>query len=96
MRRPGPKTHQGNQIQRTLINWHSFDGDEALYAIAESKGRAYHISDKNMKEMTSFLLKKEGYRVLPASTAGLIGVLRMHEEEVMEEGRIVAVLTAKY
>ena len=46
--------------------------------------------------MTSFLLKKEGYRVLPASTAGLIGVLRMHEEEVMEEGRIVAVLTAKY
>lgn len=91
-----PKLIRETKYNEPLINWHSFDGDEALYAIAESKGRAYHISDKNMKEMTSFLLKKEGYRVLPASTAGLIGVLRMHEEEVMEEGRIVAVLTAKY
>jgi threonine synthase len=78
-----------------LINWHSFDGEEALYAVRKSEGNAFNISDKNMIEMSILLNKKEGMRVLPASTAGLIGLLRMHEEKAFEQDRLVAVLTAK-
>ena len=78
-----------------LINWHSFDGNEALYALKESKGEAFHISDKKMKQMSSFMLKKEGINILPASTAGLIGLLELDEKMNLETDRFVAVLTAK-
>ncbi len=84
------------KINEPLINWHSFDGEEALYALHQSGGKAFNISDKNMKDMSSLLLKKEGYRVLPASTAGLIGMLRWNEKEHFEPDRYVAILTAKY
>lgn len=83
-------------INEPLINWHSFDGNEALYAIKESGGEAHHISDKKMKDMSSFLLKKEGYRILPASTSGLIALLQMHEKSEMINDRYVAILTGKY
>ena len=78
-----------------LINWHSFDGEEALYALRESEGEAFHISDKKMKEMASFLLKKEGMKILPASTAGLIALLELDGKNNLEPDRFVAVLTAK-
>lgn len=78
-----------------LINWHSFDGEEALYAVRMSGGDAFHISDKEMRDMTAFLRKKEGYQILPASTAGLIGLLELHEKTPLEAGRFVAILTAK-
>ena len=78
-----------------LINWHSFDGDEALYALRESKGAAFHISDRKMKEMASFILKKEGLRILPAATAGLIGLLELDRQYNFEPDRFVAILTAK-
>lgn len=83
-------------INEPLINWHSFDGDEALYAILQSGGEARHISDKKMREMSAYLLKKEGYRILPASTAGLIAFLEMHEKEEFVNDRYVAILTGKY
>lgn len=83
-------------INEPLINWHSFDGNEALYAITQSGGDAYHISDRKMKEMSSFLLKKEGYRILPASTSGLIAFLQMHEKNEMINDRYVVILTGKY
>lgn len=66
-----PNTIRETKYNEPLINWHSFDGDEALYALRESDGEAFGISDKKMKEMASFLLKKEGLKILPASTAGL-------------------------
>lgn len=78
-----------------LINWHSFDGEEALYAIRQSDGAAYNISDKKMREMSTFLLKKEGMKILPASTASLIALLEMNEQHRFEPDRFVAVLTAK-
>ena len=78
-----------------LINWHSFDGNEALYAIKESKGEAFHISDKKLKEMASLILKKEGKKILPASTAGLIGLLELNEKNSFEPDRFVAIITAK-
>ena len=91
-----PKVIKETVINEPLINWHSFDGNEALYAIRQSGGEAHHISDKKMKDMSSFLLKKEGYRILPASTSGLIALLQIHEKNEMINDRFVAILTGKY
>ena len=90
-----PKAIKETVYNEPLINWHSFDGDEALYALRESDGEAFDISDKKMKEMAGFLLKKEGLKILPASTAGLIGLLELDEQLNFEPDRFVAVLTAK-
>lgn len=91
-----PQDIRETKINEPLINWHSFDGEDALQALKLSDGKAFNISDKKLKDMSSFLLKKEGYRILPASTAGLIGLLRWHDKEPFEPDRYVAVLTAKY
>lgn len=91
-----PEAIKETKYNEPLINWHSFDGEEALYAIQNSNGDAYNISDKKMKEMSSFLLKKEGLRILPASTSGLIALLELDEKIDLEPDRFVAVLTAKY
>ena len=90
-----------NQIKETatnepLINWHSFDGYEALYALRQTGGEARHISDKKMRSMSTFLHKKEGYRILPASTAGLIAMLEKHEMNPFINDRYVAILTGRY
>jgi threonine synthase len=91
-----PKDIKETIINEPLINWRSFDGNEALFALRESGGEAHHISDRKMKEMSSFLLKKEGYRILPASTSGLITLVEMHEKKELINDRYVAVLTGKY
>ena len=91
-----PAALKETAINEPLINWHSFDGNEALYALRQSGGEAHHISDKKMKEMSSFLHKKEGYRILPASTAGLIALLQIHEKKQLINDRFVAVLTGRY
>jgi threonine synthase len=91
-----PKNIKETKYNEPLINWHSFDGEEALYAIRESKGEAVNVSDRKLKEMSAFLHKKEGFRILPASTAGLIALLEIHEQHPMEPDRYVAILTAKH
>ena len=90
-----PETIKETKYNEPLINWHSFDGEEALYALRESGGEAFNISDKKLKEMTALIAKKEGYKILPAATAGLIALLEMDEKLNFEPGRFVAVLTAK-
>lgn len=90
-----PKKIKETLVNEPLINWHSFDGDEALAAIRESNGYAYNISDKNMKKMSTYLKQNEGKNILPASTAGLIGLLDLNESDPLESDRYVAVLTAK-
>ncbi len=90
-----PEKIRETALNEPLINWHSFDGDEALYALRESQGFAYNISDLNMKQMASYLSKKEALNVLPASTAGLIGLLKLHDEKVLPPDRYVAIMTAK-
>jgi threonine synthase len=82
-------------INEPLINWHSFDGDEALYALHASNGAAAHISDQKMKKMSSYLIKNDGIKVLPAATAGLIALLEMHGKHPFEPDRFVAVVTAR-
>ncbi len=90
-----PVAIKETKYNEPLINWHSFDGEEALYALKESNGEAFNISDRKMKEMTSLLAKKEGFKILPAATAGLIALLELDEKMNFEPGRFVAVLTAK-
>ncbi len=91
-----PRNVKETAINEPLINWHSFDGNEALYALRQTSGEARHISDKKMKEMSTFLHLKEGYRILPASTAGLIALLEKHGEEEFIHDRYVAILTGRY
>ncbi|MBT8188069.1 MAG: pyridoxal-phosphate dependent enzyme [Croceitalea sp.] len=90
-----PESIKETKFNEPLINWHSFDGEEALFAIRQSEGDAFNISDKKMKEMAAYLSKKEGYRILPAATAGLIALLELDEKLDFEPDRFVAVLTAK-
>jgi len=91
-----PKKIKETKINEPLINWHSFDGDEALYALKQSDGHAYHINDKDMKGMSTFLQKKEGFRVLPASTSGLIALLDINNKNEFLNDRYVAIITGKY
>ncbi|WP_163325381.1 pyridoxal-phosphate dependent enzyme [Draconibacterium mangrovi] len=91
-----PKIIKETSINEPLINWHSFDGDEALYAIRQSGGEAHYISDKKLKDMSTFLHKKEGYRILPASTSGLIAMLEIHKKMNLINDRYVVILTARY
>ncbi|MDC6404958.1 MULTISPECIES: pyridoxal-phosphate dependent enzyme [Maribacter] len=90
-----PDMIKETKLNEPLINWHSFDGEEALYAIKESNGEAFNISDKKLRDMTTLLNKKEGYKVLPAATAGLIALLELNERMNFDADRFVAVLTAK-
>ncbi|MBF0104936.1 MAG: pyridoxal-phosphate dependent enzyme [Deltaproteobacteria bacterium] len=84
-----------NRINEPLINWHSFDGDEALYALKNSNGSAYDISDETMMMYTKKLKIKEGLHVLPASTVGLAALLDLHQKTPLEPDRYVAVLTGR-
>jgi len=90
-----PSKIKETEINEPLINWHSFDGEEALEALYKSNGLAFSITDKAMKDMSLFLSKKEGLNILPASTSGLIALLKAHKEMNLEPDRFVAILTAK-
>jgi threonine synthase len=91
-----PKKIKETLINEALINWHSFDGNEALYALRETNGFASHVTDKQLKEMSTYLHKKEGMRILPSSCAGLIALLNVHSQQRLVNDRFVAVITAKY
>lgn len=91
-----PAKIRETEINEPLINWHSFDGDEALFALRASAGAAAHISDQKMKKMSSYLLKNDGIKVLPAATAGLIALMEIHGKQPMEPDRFVAVVTARH
>ena len=90
-----PEKIRETSINEPLINWHSFDGDEALYALRQSGGFAFNISDEKMLRLSKTLREKEGLHVLPASTAGLAALLQINEKEDLEPDRYVAVLTGK-
>ncbi len=91
-----PRKIKETLINEALINWHSFDGNEALHALRETNGFASHITDKQLKEMSSYLHKKEGMRILPSSCAGLIALLNVNKQQRLINDRFVAVITAKY
>lgn len=90
-----PDSIKETVVNEPLINWHSFDGNEALYSIRASHGAAYDISDEKMLRLSKLLKDKEGLHVLPASTAGLAALFGMHASEELEAERYVALLTGK-
>ncbi len=90
-----PESIKETVMNEPLVNWHSFDGEEALYAIRQSGGSAYNVNDQEMKITAKYLMAKESKNILPASTAGLIGLLKQHEQLSFAPDRYVAILTAK-
>lgn len=90
-----PEQIKETKINEPLINWHSFDGDEALWAMRESGGDAFHISDLKMMKYARLLAEKEGLKVIPASTAGLVALLEMHHKAPFEPDRFVVILTGR-
>jgi threonine synthase len=91
-----PRQIKETIINEALVNWHSFNGEDALWALRQTKGHAYHISDRKMREMSVFLHKREGYRILPASTAGLCGFIELLRSNELLNDRYVVVLTGRY
>lgn len=90
-----PEDIHETEINEPLINWHSIDGDYALYAIRETKGWANHASDKNLMAFSKMLREKEGLHVLPASSAGLIALIEHHKKETLSNNRYVVILTGR-
>ena len=92
-----PAAVRETAVNEPLINWHAFDGQTALDALRATGGGAHGISDRDLRDAAALVRRLEGYRVLPASTAGLVALLREHEarEGGLAEGRYVAVLTAR-
>lgn len=90
-----PEKIRETSINEPLINWHSIDGDHALHAIYSTDGWASDASDKTMRIFSRLIREKEGLQVLPASTAGLIALIRRHQKSPLPNDRYVAVLTGR-
>ncbi|NNF34616.1 MAG: pyridoxal-phosphate dependent enzyme [Saprospiraceae bacterium] len=83
------------EINEPLINWHSFDGEATLEAIRKSKGWARDVTDKKMLQLSRILKDKEGLNVLPASTAGLAALAEPSSPELIQNDRLVVILTSR-
>jgi threonine synthase len=90
-----PEKIKETVINEPLINWHAIDGDLALFAIRETQGWAANASDKNMSIYAKKMRDVEGISVLPASTAGLLALLRGHQQKTLAPDRYVVVLTGR-
>ncbi|MCB2219548.1 MAG: pyridoxal-phosphate dependent enzyme [Bacteroidetes bacterium] len=90
-----PEKIKETKINEPLINWHSFDGDYALWSVRQSKGWAADASDKSMKDLARIIRDKEGISVLPASTAGLVSLIKQHQKEPLGNDRYVVILTGR-
>lgn len=90
-----PHVIRETEINEPLINWHSFDGEETLQAIRQTKGWASDVSDKRMSDLAKMLREKEGLNVLPASTAGLAALAAAPQPEAIQNDRFVVILTSR-
>jgi threonine synthase len=90
-----PERVRETAVNEPLINWHSIDGDLALDAIRQTAGFAGHASDRSLLDYARTLREKEGFSVLPASTAGLIALVEGHRREALPNDRYVVVITGK-
>ena len=90
-----PERIRETAVNEPLINWHSFDGDQALEAIRKSGGWTSYASDKSMLTYSRLLREKEGLSILPASTAGLSVLLERHGKEPLSGDRYVVILTGR-
>ncbi len=90
-----PSDIRETEINEPLINWHSVDGDLSLDYIRKSNGYAGYSSDKTMLSTARLIKELEGLSVLPAATAGLIALFKIHKDIPMNNDRYVAILTGR-
>ncbi len=90
-----PEQIRETSVNEPLINWHSIDGDLALEAVRVTRGWAADASDRSMRFYAKMIREKEGFQVLPASTAGLIALLDSHFKTTLPGDRYVVVLTGR-
>jgi len=88
------KIHE-TSVNEPLINWHSIDGDYALYALRQTSGWGENASDKSMLAFSKMIREREGLHVLPASTAGLIALVEQHRKQPLSNDRYVVLLTGR-
>ena len=91
---PPEQIHE-TMVNEPLINWHSIDGDLALQAIRSTNGWATDASDKMLLTFSRVLREREGFNVLPASTAGLIALVERHAKSPLPSERYVVLLTGR-
>jgi threonine synthase len=90
-----PQRITESAVNEPLINWHSADGDHALSAIRASRGWAMNASDREMVGYARLIREREGLHVLPASTAGLLALVKQHQSDPLAPDRHVAILTGR-
>ncbi|MFH0952674.1 MAG: pyridoxal-phosphate dependent enzyme [Patescibacteria group bacterium] len=90
-----PQQIRETDVNELLINWHSIDGDLALSAIRYTAGWATDAADKEMITYARLLREREGLHVLPASTSGLIAMIKLHKQKPLPNDRYVVVLTGR-
>lgn len=90
-----PTRIRETSVNEPLINWHAADGNHALDSIRQTDGWAADASDKAMQSYSRLIREKEGLQVLPASTAGLIAMIKKHQKDPLPGDRYVAVLTGR-
>jgi len=90
-----PGSIKETEINEPLINWHSFDGDYALYALYETHGWARDVSDRTMLRLAKILKEKEGLNVLPAATAGMAALAEPPDRDLLQNDRFVVILTSR-
>jgi threonine synthase len=90
-----PQSIRETPVNEPLINWHSSDGEHALQAIRATGGWAGDASDREMLAQARNLRDKQGFNVLPASTASLEVLLERHRREPLGGDRYVVVLTGR-
>jgi threonine synthase len=90
-----PEKVRETAVNEPLINWHSFDGQDALNAVYGSRGAAVFVSDRDMVELARDVLELEGLNALPASVSAVKALAKLHAREPLPEDHHVAVLTAR-
>ncbi|MFX0012839.1 MAG: pyridoxal-phosphate dependent enzyme [Candidatus Hermodarchaeota archaeon] len=91
-----PDEIKESKINEPLINWHSYDGQEALDAIYESDGFAEYASDTRMMNFAKILREEQGVNALPASTSTLAVLSSLKNEKVTLKGTYVSIITGRY
>jgi threonine synthase len=85
-----------SKINEPLINWHSYDGQEALDAIYDSDGFAEYASDSKMRNFYRILRDEQGVNALPAATSTLAVLSSLKNERVTLKGPYVSIITGRY
>jgi threonine synthase len=79
-------------IAHSILDSWAPDGDQALRAIQESKGRAIGVSDEDILEAMKVFSSKEGLFLEPASAAPLAALKLMIDEKQLEKDDSVVLL----